>query len=394
MKYLIHLVLHLHFAWRAYRLKREPDWVYYRQFFTPLNRQWQFLLHLNQKMAWVYGGLLVVGGLSGGLFLFIYLQNLDYQEFNLAIGLAGLAILSYLFLHLRQQGNQWYQQFHQEIEARIKANKSTQITDYQQLILKKYLFYSHLQIFKYLAIWVASIGIGLYVLEEIKRAKLTKPEHLSQQIKQKIKQDEASLGKLKTKVIQNQQNLQATQIRIKVKQNLLQIAQNSVQQQYYALFQSQGFRNTLQDIRLKINDLQQSGKTTSQIEEILRNDALIWSQIKGLAEVRLSLLEEDTNQAEAKLGQSGETLKSFQDLVYIYNRMHEKAQVGLNLDNQKIKKLKIDIDWQQCLQEKLRTALYQDSLLINQNQHSIAELKKQLQQRQAKLAKSLKNKGF
>jgi hypothetical protein len=391
MKYLVNLVLTLHFARQAYRLKHEPDWTYYRQFFTPLNRQWQSLANLNQKIAWVYWGLLLTGLSLGGFYLYFYLQNIDYQIISLSIGFTALAILAYLFFRLRKQGNQWHQQFHQEIEERIKSGKSTQITDYQQLILKKYLFYSHWHIFKYLGIWAASIGIGLYVFEEIKRANLTKPEHLSQQIKQKIKKNENSIVKLKTKISQNQQNLQATQIRIKVKQNLLKIAQNSVQQQYYALFQSQGFRQTLQQIRLKISDLQQSGKTTAQIEEILRNDALIWSQIKGLAEVRLSLLEEDTNQAEAKLGQSGEALKSFQDLVYIYNRMHEKAQTGLGLDNQKIKKLQIEIDWNQCLQEKIKIALHQDSLLISQNQTSLQQLKKQLQQRQAKLMKSAKN---
>jgi hypothetical protein len=388
MKYLVNLVLYFHFAWRAYCLRREPDWAYYQQFFAPLNPQWQALAKTNQHLRLTYVGLGLAGLIFSCIFLVIYLQNIDYQIINLTIGLGALGILTYLFFRLRQQGFYWYQQFHQEVEQRLKNGKNTQISDYQRLILNEYLFYSHPRIFKMLGIMAASLALGLYGYEEVKRLDLTKPEHLSREIKQKIIQNKKSIDQLKTTLVHNRQNLQATEVKIRVNQNLLKIAQGSVQEQYYALFQSQGFRNTLDNIRQKIYQLQKEGKNTAQIEHILRNDALIWSQIKGLAEVRLSLLEEDTNQAEAKLGQSGETLKSFQDLVFIYHRMHEKAQIGLGLDNHKIKRLKADIDRHQCLAEKLKIALRQDSALISQNQQAIHQLQTQLQKRQAKLAKA------
>jgi hypothetical protein len=376
--FLAHISLKLYFAWREYWLKREPDFAYYQHLFVPLSRPWQELISLNTQLKRYSITILGLGAITSFLIFIQYYQLFEHSFILLIISGLGISFLILKFSHLLQQSKIWQEKFTREVAERKFKEQSVDLNDYQRQIIRKNHFWATWRSIKLTSVMVGLSLISLYVLSEIKRYSFTKPQNLSAIIKTKIKRHEANILKIKANRAKNQQTAQQARVKINVNEKMILMAEHSIKEQYNGLFQSNGFKTTLVSIRQRIEFLRNQGQSTIQIEQNLKQDAQIWAQIKGLVEVRLSILDEEVSQAEAQLNQEGETLKAFQDLTYIYHRMQEKAQSGIFTDNKKIKRLKAEVDWQKCLLEKIDLANRQDSILIVQHKQDILNHQKKL----------------
>lgn len=309
-------------------------------------------------LAWYFGS---VGGQTNTILVF----RATTTSFLLSLG---------LFFYFRYKGNYLYHQFLEEIAEGFQQGQKNEIAIEKRKAIQSFLFFSHSNWLKVAFLCWALAFVALQIQSEIHKLSLKKPETISKTIQKNISAKQRNLQKLKTSFEQHKNLAEEVQIRLKVYQKTISITEQSIQEQYVALYQASSFRSTVHKLEHQIAQIQ----SIAQIESLIKSDLNIYRQIKGMAEVQLFLQDKEESQAEGLINTAGNLYKSFQDLIRKYEHEIQKAQKSIQRDRLKIQEL-LELTVQDLnLLTELKNISQEDSLSIFKSEKTIQENKKRM----------------
>ncbi len=299
-----------------------------------------------------------------------FLQN----NFILSAVFAGSSLLfSFIWLKIRWKSKEYYEQFNKENQKFIlkNPNKILFLPKKAKNILKKYTFLANYRILKLQ--FLLFLGTFLYIIleQEYKRINTPKAETIKQAIAKKVKNTQNLLENVAKNQKETLEKLKNTKVNINVLEKTLKNSQQSFQEQQGNIWQNYAFLGALNKTQQQINNV----ISVNEKENILKNDPVIFAQVRGLVEVELDMAEKNTSQASEMLNQEGNILAKFQKFSSYQHNCQYKAQKGVQLDQKRIKELQELLKNQKNIFCHLQNQQKEDSIRILAYQNDIKNLK-------------------
>ncbi len=273
-----------------------------------------------------------------------------------------------LFLYYRSQVSKLYEKFMQEVENRQSHQESLVLLPKQKKSIKIANNWTNKRmIFFVLSCILLGIS-GKFISKEIKIRNLKKAQTITAARKIAKENTKIFLAKIEENIKNTEKKLFDVQIRKKVIEKTLSEGRNSLYAQQGTYYQSSGF---LQMLYLANNKIQQA-MTIPEKEEVIKQDAMIFTQVAGMKKVELDILEKETAQAEGYLSGEGELLKQFGSLLSYQQACQYKAQKGLQSDQKNIETLQKELENLLKIEKELYELICVDNVELSQNQRDLS----------------------
>jgi hypothetical protein len=267
------------------------------------------------------------------------------------------------FIFLRKKTDAFYHEFLEETKQRHEQKQPISLLTSQRKTIKKAMNYSTKRMSFFLMIIVLFTFSTQYIWKEIKKRMIEKPETIVKARKKASEKTKIFLQKIKENLKNTEKKLVEVDIQQKVIEKTLLEAKNSLQQQQGNFYQMYDVWQMLYQIQ---NNMQQKIDVTSK-EDIIKQNPLAFSQVLGMKQIKLDILEKETSQATAQLNGEGQTIKEFNDLLSYQQRCQYKAQKSLEIDQKSIQKLQKELTQIIQIKQELKAIYQQDSLILAKN---------------------------
>lgn len=354
---------------------------------------WRKLSQTNLRMsvlitlAWVFCGLEVFFILNKNII------NTNPSTHTLALGIEigvfGLlmGICNFIWLKYKWKGEEYYGLFQKDLQRYWQKNpQSNQYFEGNlpqkgfyslkiiKKILKNYTFFANIQLFHLQILAILSAFLFVILEKEYKRITTPKAETITQSLKKKIQNTKNLLSNIAQQQTEIHKKLQNTHVNLKMLEKTLKNSQKSFQEQQGAIWQNYGFLGNINQTQQKLNAV----ISIPEKENVIKDNPLIFTQVRGLVEVELDLAEKNTAQASEMLATEGNILSKFQKFASYQQNCQYKAQKGIQLDQKRIKELENLIIQQKNISNYLKNQQKEDSIKAIEYQEDIKILEKKI----------------
>ncbi|MCS6821717.1 MAG: hypothetical protein NZ551_07595 [Microscillaceae bacterium] len=261
------------------------------------------------------------------------------------------------FLLYRRQASLLYEKFLAEVEQRLVQGKNVKMDIQRNNLIRYLLFFSQLRLVSIQLVLLMLTFLGIYAYNTTRIEFVKKPDSITQVLYEKIRKSELSAQNIEHKLRKNYQTLLQTERLLKMHQKRLQEIQQSIYSHYNSIKEANTYRTKNQQLAQQIK-----GRTPQEVEEILKKDEFIMTQLKGLVEMKLDLEDKPIEQAAAILGAEGNLIKEFHDLNYRYEQALSLGNYSIYKDYQAIQTTQKLIEKDKQTIENIKKAMQQDSI--------------------------------
>jgi septal ring factor EnvC (AmiA/AmiB activator) len=291
----------------------------------------------------------------------------------------GIVFTFFLLLSLywHWKGQKLYESFLQEAINRLDTKKNVVIPSQEARLLRSFHLFHHNAWLKIPVLLIVGSIAFWQVKHEIHLLNLKKPESLSHQLARSIAQKTTLIQQNRLAIQRTSPLVQQHQAELRALEATLRFTKYSLQEQSGTLGMAQGFRYNLSAVQQKINSSEAAAQE-------IRAQTGVYQQVKGLVEVYLSLASKEVSDADNILSQDTNVLKSFQDLIRVYDTQLHKAQKSVVRDQDKSKELQKQITARKQMIQHLLLSIQKAEKLIRSLEAEIQETQLALKKQQLK----------